>query len=1408
MLRSKKWIAAGILFGLLTPLVWSPFLLNIGTLNQPARYQPSEVDIPTTSEFVSVNNWWNETFRFRTEISITEPGIKNRENQPVTVWMSFEDVVHSRNSTRVVKYDGDLQVWTEIPSQVWNVTTYGAGTFIHSCSITFLVTLFLSQTALYFVYYTSEIIENKTATYQAESSLQSIVNTITPGIGDPYIDSVLVSNGALAISLNKSAGISLLEKNGKNYHTNNSLSPAPRGQVSSGLIGYWNFNEGSGTTAFDTSGNNNHGTLVSNPQWVTSGKEGNAISVSSGSYISAPINRGDSVTFSLWATRNIVTNPMLFLSGPYGAGPDLFYYSGVISWNTWDGATNPFGAIPASSSDGNFHHYVVVVAPGTGNTKLYYDGVVLGTATYKDPSPGSPASTIFQIGGSSGYWWSGKIDEVRMYNRSLTTEEVQLLYSDANSSITSITVQEEGPVFCQYALNWSKAADMNTTDVLTIYNQMSMYTISRTFHWEGNRTFGNNSWQVLNTHYDSAQYYQPDTYCRFFYDESNIAKWTATLPLQSENYTLVRGPLNAGGTWTSLGVFISGYSLGNINMKFSTLRWEARKVNSSYNFIPGNYSDLENFGPHPPFDDYNLTVTFWEMLQEGDSYGTDHASASSNFYTTFDSIKHPLLVEVYAGNNESRFYNLDITVTDWDGNPAVGVNVSLVNATDNVTGWDFNSLQPSAITNAAGLASFTRLLAANYTVNMTYAAYGHAPVNITAYSWGQTNVTLNTTTTLTFEDIPLTRLGLRFMAYDILNGELKGDIIGGNVTFFTNRSGVLDLIGSTQTDSTGNVSFYGIRYPNTEANLTFELEFLNKMREINITTSLWVLNLTLPIESLSNQEVGVKMGDYATYFQVISENFENTHFWGETLTIRVNYTYNEAGSVGNPITGAMVSYQLSSAMRGVFNSSIFVESGQPGIYELTLDTTASWLDLHSSTNYYVAVKAERLGYTNNQTTIPIVLKAITTSLSAIKTSIQVYWLDNVSSADARFYFNDTLNSLAITGAILQYSVPTLPFITGILQDEGNGWYNFTINSTAFTYTGAYVLAITAIKDNYAQSIININLQVLQIRTYIAPWNNPNQQQLSFVLPIRINVTTQYLMWFNYTDTFGNGIPDAAIAEYEWQDSLGGKHIDFLTNEGNGNYSLDFNTANRAIDTYSLVVTIAQTNYKERSCVVILSVEAIPIILTPFGFAQGEVVKSPQGENIVVRISLVDSLNGGALTGATVQLKFGDIWQLMHADTTNLGEYYIELSTASYDALFAPLYFPAQIHITKDNYTLATDFVFTISIAPPELLGVPIIYWIIAIVAIGAVIGIMVSVKAVQRARIPQVIKDIAATRDLIKKRRSLDKIEISPTKAEMIRKMVEGEWATIGVNLPAPAKAQGEETRPEPEELEKKEATG
>jgi hypothetical protein len=56
-----------------------------------------------------------------------------------------------------------------------------------------------------------------------------------------------------------------------------SYIPIAHANITTGLVGHWKFDEGSGITAGDSSGNNNTGTLTNGPTWTT-GKLGGALS--------------------------------------------------------------------------------------------------------------------------------------------------------------------------------------------------------------------------------------------------------------------------------------------------------------------------------------------------------------------------------------------------------------------------------------------------------------------------------------------------------------------------------------------------------------------------------------------------------------------------------------------------------------------------------------------------------------------------------------------------------------------------------------------------------------------------------------------------------------------------------------------------------------------------------------------------------------------------------------------------------------------------------------------------------------------------------------------------------------------------------------------------------------------------
>ena len=77
------------------------------------------------------------------------------------------------------------------------------------------------------------------------------------------------------------------------------------------MIGYWNFNEGSGTTAADSSASNKNGTINGDPQWVDA-KFGKGLQLDGNDYVKidaySQLNNLNKTAVSFWAKPTGVVN--------------------------------------------------------------------------------------------------------------------------------------------------------------------------------------------------------------------------------------------------------------------------------------------------------------------------------------------------------------------------------------------------------------------------------------------------------------------------------------------------------------------------------------------------------------------------------------------------------------------------------------------------------------------------------------------------------------------------------------------------------------------------------------------------------------------------------------------------------------------------------------------------------------------------------------------------------------------------------------------------------------------------------------------------------------------------------------------------------------------------------------------
>ena len=205
-------------------------------------------------------------------------------------------------------------------------------------------------------------------------------------------------------------------------------------------VASWPLDEASGAVILDDSGNGHTGMLVSGPGRVA-GKVGGALSFRSGSYVSipdiVPINGAAALTLSAWIKRSSTNAKVLI--GKQASGHD-------VAIEAWDDGRIYFDVSAGSYADGYvtlndtaWHHLALVYdGRATGNTgrlKGYVDGT-LRTLTYEGtvPSRSSSVSMPFYLGRLQGDSSSGQVDEVRLYDRALTTADIGSLAAGASTS--------------------------------------------------------------------------------------------------------------------------------------------------------------------------------------------------------------------------------------------------------------------------------------------------------------------------------------------------------------------------------------------------------------------------------------------------------------------------------------------------------------------------------------------------------------------------------------------------------------------------------------------------------------------------------------------------------------------------------------------------------------------------------------------------------------------------------------------------------------------------------------------------------------------------------------------------------------------------------------------------------------
>ena len=255
------------------------------------------------------------------------------------------------------------------------------------------------------------------------------------------------------------------------------LSIIPAGvqaQSDDGLVGEWHFDEGAGSVVGDSSGNGNDG-VIRGATWVK-GKYGGALSFDGvDDYVTVGIiNRPtNTFTFEAWikseathqidgqstsGTRGTSGQRYAFFpshGGSSNAGAGLSVGTNGISVYEHGSSYMPALAVYSDNIGTGWNHIAVVYS--NKKPSIYLNGILVLTGY---TSPRVNVNTPVRFGMCKYGSHKGCIDEVRVYNRALTTEEINEHY-------------EQGPT----ALSITKTATPNsikqgqtTTITLTVKN--------------------------------------------------------------------------------------------------------------------------------------------------------------------------------------------------------------------------------------------------------------------------------------------------------------------------------------------------------------------------------------------------------------------------------------------------------------------------------------------------------------------------------------------------------------------------------------------------------------------------------------------------------------------------------------------------------------------------------------------------------------------------------------------------------------------------------------------------------------------------------------------------------------------------------------------------------------------------
>ena len=257
------------------------------------------------------------------------------------------------------------------------------------------------------------------------------------------------------------------------------------------LVGWWRFDEGSGTVAADSSGNDLHGTLVNDPLWREDGpRDGclffdgadayvwvaqqDALNPSDGSFtmlfwgfVEAAAGTSGSTNWDLAVAKRDTASIGYYIGADRNqGGGDETGYRFMLGDNGANRKDTPFVTVPL----GEWVFVASVLDRAQNTQKISVDG---GQTWESTTPPAGPIEPVQDLGigwdiGSNNFWFHGKIDDVAFFNRALSNGQINLIMQEGMTpALAKDAYPKDGATDVPFdaLLSWSPGLYASTHDV-------------------------------------------------------------------------------------------------------------------------------------------------------------------------------------------------------------------------------------------------------------------------------------------------------------------------------------------------------------------------------------------------------------------------------------------------------------------------------------------------------------------------------------------------------------------------------------------------------------------------------------------------------------------------------------------------------------------------------------------------------------------------------------------------------------------------------------------------------------------------------------------------------------------------------------------------------------------------------